>query len=88
MGKGIASTLRVIGQTAGILAAIVWGWTCWSFLAQQDVNATNQEMRWGFHMFGLAMVSLPIVGFLVYCPFAALADRIAPSEPRDVGSGS
>jgi hypothetical protein len=40
MRKTIASTLQVIGLTAGILAAVVWGRTCWRFLAQQDVNAT------------------------------------------------
>jgi hypothetical protein len=84
MRKVMASTLRVIGQAAGILAAVVWGSICWSFLARHDVNATSQEIRWGFRMLGLALVSLPMVGFLIYCPFAALAARIAPSEPRDV----
>jgi hypothetical protein len=80
----MASTLRVIGQTAGILAAVFWGWTCWDFLAQQDVNATSQEIRRDFRLLGLAAVSLPIVGLLVYWPFAALADRIAISKPREV----
>jgi hypothetical protein len=80
MRKVTASTVRVIGQTAGILAALAWGWTCWSFLAQQDVDATSSEIRRDFRLLGLAAVSLPIVGFLVYWPFAALADRIAPSE--------
>jgi hypothetical protein len=54
MRRGIASTLRVIGQTAGILAAVVWGWTCWDFLAQQDVNATSSEIRRDFRLLGLA----------------------------------
>jgi hypothetical protein len=84
MRQAIASTLQVIGLTAGILATVLWGSTCWSYLAQQDVNATSQEIRWDFRMLGLALVSLPIVGFLVYGPFAWLADRIAPPEPRDV----
>jgi hypothetical protein len=84
MRRVIASTLQVIGLTAGILAAVAWGSTCWSFLAQQNVNATSQEIRRDFRMLGLALVSLPIVGFLVYGPFAWLADRIVPSEPRDV----
>jgi hypothetical protein len=84
MRKVIASTLRVIGQTAGILAAVLWGATCWRFLAQQDVNATAQEIRWDFRLLGLAVFSIPIVGLLVYCPFAALADRIAPTKSCDV----
>jgi hypothetical protein len=88
MRKTIASTLQVIGQTAGILAAVVWGWICWRFLAQQDANATSLEVRWGFRLLDLAVVSIPIVGYLVYCPFSALANCIAPSEPRDLGSGS
>jgi hypothetical protein len=87
MRRVIASTLRVIGQTAGILAAVAWGWTCWDFLAQQDANATSSEIRRDFRLLGLAAISLPIVGFLVYWPFAALADRIAPSE-QATGKGT
>jgi hypothetical protein len=82
MRNGVSSTLQVIGQTAGILAGVAWGWTCWSFLARQDVNASSLESRWLLHMLGLAVVTVPIVGFLVYWPFAALADRIAPAEDR------
>jgi hypothetical protein len=82
MRQVIASTLRVIGQAAGILAAVAWGWSCWSFLAQQDGDATSLEIRWGFRILSLAVVSIPIVGFLVYCPFAVLADCIAPSVRR------
>jgi hypothetical protein len=80
MRRVIASTLRVVGQTAGILAAVAWGWACWDFLAQQDVNASSSQNRRDFRLLGLAAVSLFVVGFLVYWPFAALADRIAPSE--------
>jgi hypothetical protein len=45
MRKGVSSTLQVIRLTAGILAAVAWGWTCWSFLAQQGVNASSHESR-------------------------------------------
>jgi hypothetical protein len=83
MRRVIASTRRVIGQTAGILAAVAWGWACWDLLAQQDVNATSSEIRRDFRLLGLAAVSVLVVGFLVYWPFAALADRVAPSEQTD-----
>jgi hypothetical protein len=84
MRKGIASTLQVIGKTAGILAAVAWGWTCWHLLAEQDATTTTSlEVRWGFRLLDVAIVSIPIVGYLVYCPFAALADGTAPSERRD-----
>ena len=83
MRGSLASTLRVIGQTAGILAAIVWAWTCWTYFAQIDPNATAQENRADFRLLCLAVLSIPLLGALVYWPFAALADRIARSEPRD-----
>jgi hypothetical protein len=47
-------------------------------------HASSLESRWLLHMLGLAVVTVPIVGFFVYWPFAALADRIAPAEDRSV----
>ena len=84
MRGSIASTLRVIGQTAGILAAVVWAWACWTYFAQLDPNATAQENRADFRLLGLALLSIPLLGGLVYWPFAALADRITRSELRVV----
>jgi hypothetical protein len=78
MRKSLSSALQVIGQTAGFLAAVAWGWTCWKFLAQQDVNASSQESRGLFRLLCFAVVTVPVAGFFVYWPFAALADRVAP----------
>jgi hypothetical protein len=80
MRSSLASTLRVIGQTAGILAAVAWAWICWRFFSGLDPNATAQENRADFRLLCLAVLSVPLLGALVYWPFAALADRIARSE--------
>jgi hypothetical protein len=82
MRQVITSTVRVIGQAAGILAAVAWGWTCWRLLAQPGDDITSLEIRWGYRGVALAAASILIVGFLVHTAFAALADRIAPSARK------